>query len=569
MPAPGEAYRPLIALPDKVKQIDPAWSACSDAFFTGFDPPRTLVASGAMVPDVTSSHSVADPAAAIPSPSLNAGPEKTVFENRPQTISVPRPVATQMDKPASSVLDPHDERFDPSSQSQLEQQRWISNTDISNLNQQVSNAGGSWSAPTLSSTEGEGQTYQVLPGVDGGPVTPVQTPQPSLVLQHEPQSQSTIESDQNGPYRQGGSQSESQQAWGGNTFQKDPVQQITSSQSFDYPNLATHNGNSLRPSAAHFPVADDPVVAGSSPVLSQGSSSKQDESLAAAAGVAYFSHGSVDGNERASVQLPPTSKDHFTSIAGYAIKAITDGVSIHGTSITVGAAPITISGTPISVGSFRQVYLDGTPHQLPSPSPAPSLTLANGAVAVPLQNGVSIYGTTLEPGAPAITASGNAISLGDSGDLILAGGSSSVFKILTFLSNHGLPLDTTSSQLKGATSAVTRAVETLSPGALAVTVNGVAVSLDSADGLVVGSETLAMKSASGGLGGMIMGGIQSGGPYSTNSTAVAQTTSPTVSGTDPGSAPASQSRADGIKSLSPWKIVATLLAASAIVCLHV
>ena len=48
-PAPGEPYRPLIALPEKVRDLDPWWIACTEAYyFTGLDPPRTLQRGAAM-----------------------------------------------------------------------------------------------------------------------------------------------------------------------------------------------------------------------------------------------------------------------------------------------------------------------------------------------------------------------------------------------------------------------------------------------------------------------------------------------------------------------------------------
>ena len=53
-PAPGEPYRPLIALPEKVRDLDPWWSACTEAYyFTGLDPPRTLQRAAAMVTPVS------------------------------------------------------------------------------------------------------------------------------------------------------------------------------------------------------------------------------------------------------------------------------------------------------------------------------------------------------------------------------------------------------------------------------------------------------------------------------------------------------------------------------------
>ena len=49
-PAPGEPYRPLIAVPSQVTEMVPWFRYCQDYFFTGYDPPRPLVALASMAP---------------------------------------------------------------------------------------------------------------------------------------------------------------------------------------------------------------------------------------------------------------------------------------------------------------------------------------------------------------------------------------------------------------------------------------------------------------------------------------------------------------------------------------
>lgn len=73
---PGQPYRLLIALPDKVRSLDPWWTACTEAFyFTGLDPARTLVAETEMVqPTVTAGEPGRTPEPAQPVPDL---PSKT------------------------------------------------------------------------------------------------------------------------------------------------------------------------------------------------------------------------------------------------------------------------------------------------------------------------------------------------------------------------------------------------------------------------------------------------------------------------------------------------------------
>ena len=93
-PAPGEPYRPLIALPEKVRDLDPWWSACTDAFyFTGLDPPRTLEKATAMV-------TPASPA---------ANPDPTITPDPAQPVPA-LPIQTDAGQPAKAADDPSDDK---------------------------------------------------------------------------------------------------------------------------------------------------------------------------------------------------------------------------------------------------------------------------------------------------------------------------------------------------------------------------------------------------------------------------------------------------------------------------
>ena len=49
-PQPGEPYRPLIAMPKQILQMNPLFELCTDNFFTGYDPPKTLNRAIALSP---------------------------------------------------------------------------------------------------------------------------------------------------------------------------------------------------------------------------------------------------------------------------------------------------------------------------------------------------------------------------------------------------------------------------------------------------------------------------------------------------------------------------------------
>ena len=165
-------------------------------------------------------------------------------------------------------------------------------------------------------------------------------------------------------------------------------------------------------------------------------------------------------------------------------------------TLTPGAPRITISRTPISLDSSNHVHFGSRPYDLQ----APATTLPNGAVAVPVPAGVSIAGTTIHPGAPAVTVSETPISLDTANNLIFGG------------TAHALPYTATASNtpLTSAPSAVAIAGETIAPGAPGLTLSGTHVSLDEQGELFLGSRTLDVQSwGKGGLGALIMGGFGS------------------------------------------------------------
>ncbi len=102
-PAPGEPYRPLLALPAKVRGLDPLWSACTNAFwFTGLDPPRTLTANwgGMAAPSTPTADPGTPPNPAQQVPPL---PPNTGLKMAPdQTTSAPNdPAKTGSEDPGS------------------------------------------------------------------------------------------------------------------------------------------------------------------------------------------------------------------------------------------------------------------------------------------------------------------------------------------------------------------------------------------------------------------------------------------------------------------------------------
>ena len=108
-PAPGEPYRPLIAIPSQVRSMVPWFQYCTDLWFTGFDPPKTLVPAVAMVPPVTSSDPVPPSVTAHASATQDPGAKKTAAGRDPITFLPPHqhaPLPTETN--TKSELEPQD-----------------------------------------------------------------------------------------------------------------------------------------------------------------------------------------------------------------------------------------------------------------------------------------------------------------------------------------------------------------------------------------------------------------------------------------------------------------------------
>ena len=76
-PALGEPYRPLLALPQQIRNLDPFFKDCTDGYFTGYDPPRTLEPATAMAAPVTTRVPITSSATAAPGFAKDPGPSKT------------------------------------------------------------------------------------------------------------------------------------------------------------------------------------------------------------------------------------------------------------------------------------------------------------------------------------------------------------------------------------------------------------------------------------------------------------------------------------------------------------
>lgn len=84
-------------MPQQIVDIQPMLGNCEIAFFTGYDPPRTLAPAIAMAPVVTMNTPQISPPAPMPSPTQDPGPRKTLLSTNVALGSAipPTPTRTQ------------------------------------------------------------------------------------------------------------------------------------------------------------------------------------------------------------------------------------------------------------------------------------------------------------------------------------------------------------------------------------------------------------------------------------------------------------------------------------------
>lgn len=535
-PEPGEPYHPLIAMPDQIKQINPFFSRCTDAFFTGFDPFRTLVPAFAMVPTTTADDpNAATSMAPMPSAIQDPGARQTANggETKPETGATPAaqdPKATvnptsdpkhdgpallpQSEDPTSLKASPALPLTSPDgSIAKAEQassvnanfgQAMIPTTTFDDPKQD-SGASGDPSSPDLPAKPSSApqitdpsnlspyQMSQIKNALNPGSQGPQATPKSvqeneSGSNQHALPSEAVFRSAVN-------PQTETTQTMpNSGSPQQDPA----------VPSVGNPNPS---PPATTISVSNHVIVADPSGILFDGSQVASDQAhvvvssvlaMNTGAGIALsnFIANPPSVTQLANIGVQPAQQYHPTILNGESAQRVFNGVSIAGATLTPGASPFTISGTPISVGPSNIIIGSDTvpltaafPAQTAPNAALYQATTINGEEAQLLSNGVSIAGTTLTPGASAVTISGTPISVGSSG-LILGTSSpiplASAFpeQIVTTLAGEAITLLPTAAEIAGAV---------LTLGSPSLTISGISVHVGSA-GLVVGTITVPLVS---------------------------------------------------------------------------
>ena len=371
-PEPGEPYRPLIVFPSKLPDIDPLWKVCTQGFFTGYDPPRTLDPAAAMVPKVTPpSNPKPFPTPAKPAATQDNLLKRTTTPADPTKTSSNPSLAKShgsggMQEDPSQKFDPHRDTkkapVDPSSNNQ-------GKTDL------------------------QGQSLQDDPTSSDPKNGPIN---------HE-SSSNAANSDLDPPVNNVHASEGPSMDGAATIYQQQPL--TTSAPAFMKSVLGNHHvlatvegyntdGVDVQPAGSTTDVSGQQIAADSSNDLQVGDQTAHIEPV---------------------VSLVPTA------IANHVITPLSKGFVIQGFTLNNGAPATIVASTTFSVDASGNMFANGHSYRLYNDRPVP--TTINGEVVIPLPTGISIHSATLTPNAPALVISGTSYSLDSSSNLHFGGSS--------------------------------------------------------------------------------------------------------------------------------------------------
>ncbi|KAG8530880.1 uncharacterized protein KY384_004237 [Bacidia gigantensis] len=542
-PEPGQPYRPIIAFPPKLTEIDPAFKGCTARLFTGYDPPRALASETAMADDQSKAESNPPPPPA-PNAKVTANlnmvqdPQTTEtpatekqLDNQPQTqskkIVVPSdasPVQPATNSPAKLIDDPSNESdqqmaeihnaLTPSIKSQevaapvpanplpaanthfedIDQTQPVSEPEQPPAPEPIATVGGK---PIVTMPQSQNEDDGVTNEASTGSVTnenvnaasnPSDNDRVSGKTEFEQQSQGQV------PQQQGNA--------------APPVYKIGDEQLTTGGAPLTIGGTEVFADAGgvivgdqtyHPTAAPSPVQIGGHTVFAASSGYKIDGLSVLPGGAAVTAGGQTlnidqDYNLHIDDQVFPVQEAtpaKPTVIAGHTVTPVGDGKAIiDGTTLTQGGPPQVISGTPVSLETNNYINIKGQSYQLPTAAYSPIPTVINGQRVVPLPTGLSIAGTTLLPGGMPVTVSGKPISLDQTGNLHF-GGSSFPLPPMISLGYGAIPTTIAAQAIVPLSNGdISVAGTTLTPGAPAITAeDGQIISLGSAS-LTIGTSTI-------------------------------------------------------------------------------
>ena len=499
-PAPGEPYRPLVALPEKVRELYPWWNACTDAFyFTGLDPPRTLQKAVALVTPASpaANHNptiTPDPVQSVPSLPLktDAGqPTKAAGDPSENKNNGPPPQAMPFDSGGAFQPPNTNELAPPSAIKQVDPKQGATSKAGVDAPATGSGINNNANPPAQEHEEDSQQGTNPNPDDTGLNESPTDGPPASSPSASSP-SASSPSNLQSGYDPNRASPDQSSQP-------NNPLAPGPSSAANTNPHPAPANVNS------NLQVGSENVDLTPQPHANADTPSQSAESLVGTSTVPFAS----SKNQPSSSEGPPVLNIPGTLPLTQAPNN-PSAYLIAGSTLLPGSRAAVISGTSYSLASSgalvvgtSTIYLAkaGTvAGQIASPG-----ALSAGEVAfTPLPGGSAIIGSsTLSLFGPAITSSGSVISLASGG---LAVGSSTYYFPtpapipVASLTTQEVPitktLDVAGQKFTANPSGFSINGTTISAGGNGITLNGTPVSLDRSGNSAVGISTVELESTS-------------------------------------------------------------------------
>ena len=415
MPQPGVPYRPIVAVPQKINELNPLFKMCQNMFFTAWDPPRALVVATNLVPAITTTQSQVSTTPSLASRTPKPGPKDS--ESTSRTPPAPEPAQTLKTPQAQQTTGPGSK---------------VQSEGPSNQSGPSSGPGGSprKDADSL--------------GINSPSAIHSDPPR-------EPISKPGSENSRNGDPKQGPYQSDSDpnianEAPRLDVNPKSDPQSITGI--IDVPGKGTDSPRSktsgiisedsgpavyTRP-GSQSGISGDPngVVAASNPDSDEHSDKNSGEAAAAdpddsqdpdlASNAAASSGDRENGSETDHGRIFAIGNQNpgeATTINGQVAQPLSkSAISIAGTTLTPGGSPITVSDMSISLGqSAIAVRSSSVPISNVSPDPTPlrtellqqSIFTIAGQIFTAAPTGFSLAGTWLPP-SQAVTLAGTIVS---------------------------------------------------------------------------------------------------------------------------------------------------------------
>lgn len=470
---PGEPYRPLIAMPSQIRQMSPWFSFCT-GYFTAYDPPTALKAATAYGPGPTPADD-RKPQPLPPEPSIT--PRPGARKTAPGAGSIPLPTEVPIKKSPKAKVTPVDPEQNSDSQQSSDPKQ------------------GSW--PNTGNSPQQGRDPNQGSNSIQGPGS----------RQSSGSKQASNDNQASDP-----NQSSNSEKGSSNNQNGDPNQNINPNQGSGTSGDPGQAGNASvsglqsKPSAAVSHGQDSGPVTSDSPKKNSNTNTVERGTGQNADGISPANNTETatladTSNDPSSNNLAqpvvPTipsnavTKDQVTAVNDQKPQPLSHGISIPGTTSTLGAPPITQSNTVISYGPSALEI--GTSKVKFAPSVAkPTTTTISNQVITAVPNAVVLAGTTMGPGDSSTKISGTQVALNTAGRLVV---NSKTIRLPSLNSN---PFVTSigNQTITVAPAVVKIAGTTLAPGPPGLTLGGTLVAANSAGQLVVNSKVILPASTS-------------------------------------------------------------------------